>query len=39
MEVDGADVRARSSMQGTRQRIFVGTPKVAVSKLGVSADG
>jgi hypothetical protein len=23
MEVDGADVKARSSLQGTRQRIFV----------------
>eukprot|EP00434_Breviolum_minutum_P015307 symbB.v1.2.013490.t1/scaffold957.1/size148979/8 len=37
MEVDGADIRARSSMQGTRQRIFVGDAqmkvKVAVFKL------
>ena len=42
MEVDGADIRARSSMQGTRQRIFVGDAqmkvKVAVFKLGTSAD-
>lgn len=42
MEVDGADIRARSSMQGTRQRIFVGEAqmkvKVAVFKLGTSAD-